>query len=99
MKIDKQKRNLIHFYKQVALLIIKSEKRYVTLRELEDRFPKWKDAIFSWMQWTDAKEWFGRGGGFRPGEGTTYTLKHPYSEMTPGEMISAMNKHYGLYQD
>ncbi len=92
----KEDKQLIHFYKQVALLIIKSEDRRVSLSQLESRFPKWRDAIFSWMQWTDAKEWCNRG---IYECGLSYTLRPEYADMTYAQMIAEMNKHYGLYQD
>lgn len=93
----KNDRQLIHFYKQVALMIIKSKDRCVSLSQLESRFPRWRDAIFSWMQWTDAKMWFHLNNRF--GCGTTYYLRPEYADMTPAQMVAEMNKHYGLYQD
>jgi len=93
----KSDRELIHFYKQVALMIIKSKDGYVSLSQLESRFPRWRDAIFSWMQWTDAKVWFQLSNRF--GCGTTYSLRPEYTDLPPVQMIAEMNKHNGLYQD
>lgn len=94
--MTREYRQLIHFYKQVALMIIKSSNKRVSLSELEKRFHKWEDAVYGWMQWSDAKVWF-RSAILNCG--TTYSLHPEYAYLTVGEMIAKMNEHYGLYQD
>lgn len=92
----KEDKQLIHFYKQVALMIIKSSNKRVSLVELEAKFPKRAGIVLSWMQWEDAKEWFNRG---IYDCGLAYTLRPEYANLSAGEMIAKMNEHYGLYQD
>lgn len=92
----KEDKILIHFYKQVALMIIKSSNKRVSLHELEKRFSKWEYAVYGWMQWSDAKEWFRSA--ITDCE-TSYTLHPQYVNLTVGEMIAKMNEHYGLYKD
>lgn len=95
MKTKEDKR-LIHFYKQVALMIIKSKDKRVSLISLEAKFQKHAEMVFSWMQWNDAKVWFHRG---IYACGIAYTLRPEYANLSAGEMIAKMNEYYGLYQD
>lgn len=94
--MTREYRHLINFYKQVALMIIKADNKRVTLRELEKRFHNWRYEIYGWMQWSDAKVWFGRA---ITDSGTTYTLHPEYADLTVVGMIAKMNEYYGLYQD
>lgn len=96
MKQDKNTVILAHFYKSVATLILKSANGRVALSDLEERMPRHKYSIFSWMQWRDAKEWFTTAYGETPG--LWYALRSEYKNSTVAEMVKSINQHYHLYQ-
>lgn len=96
MKQDKNTVMLAHVYKTVATLILKSPNGRVALSDLEERMPRHKYSIFSWMQWRDAKEWFTTAYGETPG--LWYSLRHEYANFTVSEIIKSINQHYHLYQ-
>lgn len=87
MKINKQSRWLAHFYIQVSMQIRKNGK--ITLPELERLFKKHSDMVYSWMQWSDAKQWFMACGG-NPIE---YRMRH-HLQGAPQPEINEMIKQY-----
>lgn len=96
-KPDKQTKFLAHFYKTVATLIKKSPNGRVALTDLEERMPRHKYSIFSWMQWRDAKEWFTTAYGETPG--LWYALRREYADCTVQELIKSINQSYNIYQN
>lgn len=96
-KPSKQDKILAHFYKNVATLIKKSPNGRVALTTLEERMTRHKYAVFSWLQWRDAKEWFTTSYGETPG--LWYALKPEYAICTLSEIYQSINKAYNLYQN
>ena len=97
MPSNKQDRQLAHFYKTVAGLILKSESRRVRLVELESVFKRNSDACFSWMQWPEAKQFFQTC--HSPEPGTAYCLRRELQGCKLGELIREINKYFNLYQE
>lgn len=77
-------------------MIIKSKDKRVYLKDLEDKFKKKKNSIYSLMQWSDAKEFFRRGSYCC---GIAYSLHPIYAVLNAGEIVKKINDFYGLYQD
>lgn len=86
---------LAHFYKQVALLIKKEKMHRVSLSQLEATFKKNKERVFSWMQWSDAKLWFGYD---TCDAGICYYLKPHLENASFQEINETINKYYDIYQ-
>lgn len=70
-------------YLTAAAKCKKSDRGRVHLHELEEALPKCKDAIFSWMQWSDAKNFFHGG---NDAEGVYYYLLPKYEAATLAEV-------------
>lgn len=77
-------------YNTAAMMI--TRRGYVTLAELEARHPKQADAIFSWMQWSDAKNFFTAGSAF--GGGTAYHLRRELRGLTAQEITRQIYKYF-----
>ena len=88
-----QSRQLAHFYKQVAILIKKDKTKRVELSRLEATFKRNANNVFSWMQWTDAKQWFTAG---TCDTGICYYLKRHLQDAPIKEIWDAINQHYHL---
>ena len=70
-------------YLTAAAKCKKSDRGRVHLHELEKALPKCKEAIFSWMQWSDAKNFFHGG---NDAEGVYYYLLPKYEAATLAEV-------------
>lgn len=70
-------------YLTAAAKCKKSDRGRVHLHELEKALPKCKDAIFSCMQWSDAKNFFHGG---NDAEGVYYYLLPKYEAATLAEV-------------
>ena len=93
MIYDNPSRQLAHFYKQVAILIKKDKEHRVTLRRLEATFKRHAECCFSWMQWTDAKQWFTAG---TCDTGICHYLKRHLEDAPLTEIYNDINQHYHL---
>lgn len=74
----------------------KSDRGRVHLHELEEALPKCKDAIFSWMQWRDAKNFFHGGSDT---EGVYYYLRPEYEAATLAEVYRDIHKFFNPNYD
>lgn len=93
MAYDNPSRQLAHFYKQVAILIKKDKAKRVELSRLEATFKRNANSVFSWMQWTDAKQWFTAG---TCDTGICYYLKRHLEDASITEIYNDINQYYGL---
>lgn len=93
MKTNQDKK-MARFYRMVAIYARKNGR--VTLKELEGYFRKEADSIFSWMQWSDAKQFFLAS---NRADGIEYQLAKHLQYLTQGEINDTINKYYGVYQD
>lgn len=87
--ISKQNRQMASFYRQVSMLVRKNGGK-VTLQELEKAWGKKADMVYSWMQWSDAKQWFM----VSDANPTTYRLKAHLKGVGQAEINEQINNYY-----
>lgn len=68
----------------------------VHLRELEEALPKCKDSIFSWMQWSDAKNFFHGG---NDAQGVYYYLRPEYTDAPLAEVYKDIHNFFNPNYD
>lgn len=78
------------------MVIRKSKTGHVTLAEAEAEAltKKHRDMVFSWLQWSDAKQWFMTG---TCSEGICYCLRREYQDTPASEIAREINTHYKIY--
>ena len=82
-------------YLTAAAKCKKSDHGRVHLHELEEALPKCKDSIFSWMQWSDAKNFFHVGS---DAEGVYYSLLPKYEAATLAEVYRDIHNFFNPNQ-
>ena len=82
-------------YLTAAAKCKKSDRGCVHLHELEEALPKCKDSIFSWMQWSDAKNFFHGG---NDTEGIYYYLLPKYEAGTLAEVYRDIHNFFNPNQ-
>ena len=74
----------------------KNDRGHVHLHELEEALPKCATSIFSWMQWSDAKNFFHAG---NDTEGVYYYLRPEYEGATLAEVYKEIHKFFNPNYD
>lgn len=87
--MDKQTKDLAHFYRHTALHIHRHG--VATLEELETIYRRNADRVYSWMQWADAKRFFQAGGG---DGGIEYRLRRELQGLTPSEIYQRIDAYF-----
>lgn len=83
-------------YLTAAARCHKNPRGLVHLRELEEALPKCKDSIFSWMQWSDAKNFFHGG---NDAQGVYYYLRPEYADAPLAEVYKDIHKFFNPHYD
>lgn len=83
-------------YLTAAAKCKKNDPGHVHLRELEETMPKSKDAILSWMQWSDAKNFFHAGS---DAKGVYYYLRPEYADAPLAEVYREIHKFFNPNYD
>lgn len=83
-------------YLTAAAKCKKNDRGHVYLHELEEALPRCKDSIFSWMQWSDAKNFFHGGNDV---EGVYYYLRPEYADAPLAEVYKDIHKFFNPNYD
>ena len=83
-------------YLTAAARCHKNPRGLVHLRELEEALPKCKDSIFSWMQWSDAKNFFHGGS---DAQGVYYYLRPEFADAPLAEVYKDIHNFFNPNYD
>jgi len=94
MERTNQARQLCTLLQKMLLSFIKKDKEHrVTLQWLEKFFKRHAECCFSWMQWTDAKQWFTAG---TCDTGICYYLKRHLQDAPIKDIWKSINQYYDI---
>jgi hypothetical protein len=84
----KQTRKLAGFYLYVATLIFHNIQHRATLAQISEKYDA--NTAFSWLQWSDAKQWF------TSSAGGVYYLKPHLLNSSLSEVYKSIKAYYRL---
>lgn len=90
--MTKDLQTLSRFYRMCAMKIAQSNNGRISLAEAEKLAgEKNRNMAYSWMQWAEAKQWFGVG---YYADELCYTLVRPYNTGSHVMVVSDINEYF-----
>lgn len=84
---QRQNRKLAGFYLYVATICKHSPVNRATREQIAAKYDA--DTAFSWLQWSDAKQWFSSSTGY-------YYLNQSWANASLPEIYQSIKSHYGI---